>query len=92
MQDAEVRDCVDLVSESRVVAGSGCCARCEMQRSEIVVTLFLKPALLLVSKYAAYYGAVIGIDALTLFFQNCFDFSFDWMRPCVLYLLLSKWG
>ena len=49
MQDAEVRDCVDLVSESRVVAGSGCCA---------------------CSKYAVYYGAVIGIDALTLFFKT----------------------
>ena len=32
------------------------------------------------------------IGVFDLVSQNCFDFSFDWMRPCVLYLLLSKWG
>jgi hypothetical protein len=49
MRDAEVRNRGDLVSESRFVAGSGCCA---------------------CSKYVVYYGAVIGIDALTLFFKT----------------------
>ena len=44
MQRSEIG--VDLVSKNRFVANSGCCARCEMQRSEIVVTLFLRAALL----------------------------------------------
>ena len=34
-------------------------------------------------------GSRIGVDLVS---QNCFDFSFNWMRACVLYLLLFNWG
>ncbi len=80
-------------------AGSGCVRMQDAEVRNLVLTFVSKNCFIAASsgccacsKYAMYYGALIGIDALILFFQNCFDFSFDWTRPCVLYLLLSKWG